>query len=62
MSNIEQLVIYIHWEDAHGQCYEECSAMTETKNGVAAQIKKLNEKCLLTHWYCHSINLNVGEE
>ena len=30
------------------------STLTGTKIGVAAQIKKLNEKCLLTHCYCHS--------
>ena len=27
--------------------------------GFAAQIKKLNEKCLLTHCYCHSLKLAV---
>ena len=36
--------------------------MTGTKNGVAAQIKKLNEKCLLTHCSCHSLNLAVGDK
>ena len=29
--------------------------MTGAKSGVAAQIKKLNEKCLLTHCYSHSL-------
>ena len=33
--------------------------MTGTKNGDAAQIKKLNKKCLLMHCYCHSLNLAV---
>ena len=46
-------------QDACGQCYDGCSTMTGTKNGVAAQIKKLNEKCLLTHCYCHSLNFVV---
>ena len=27
-------------QDACGQCYDGCSTMTGTKNGVAAQIKK----------------------
>ena len=69
MSSIEQFVIYIHWVDkemtvceeyiglmpvAHGQCYDECSTMTGTKNGVASQIMKLNEKYLLMQCYCHS--------
>ena len=36
--------------------------MTGTKNGVAAQIKKLNEKYLLVHCYCHSLNLAVGNK
>ena len=30
-------------------------------NGVAAQIKKLNEKCLLKYCNCHSLNLAVGD-
>ena len=36
-------------QDARGQCCDGCSTMTGTKNGVAAQIKKLKEKCLLRH-------------
>ena len=46
-------------QDSRGQCYDGCSTMTGTKNGVAAQIRKLNEKCLLMHCYCHSLNLAV---
>ena len=44
-------------KDAHGQCYDGCSTMTGTKNGVAAQIKKLNEKSLLMHCHYHSLIL-----
>ena len=29
--------------DSHGQCNDGCLTMTGTKNGVVAQIKKLNE-------------------
>ena len=47
-------------QDARWQCYNGCSTMTGTKNGVAAQIQKQNEKCLLTHCYCHSLNLAVS--
>ena len=101
ISNIQQLVICIHWadkemtvceeyiglmpvartnadtivvcindvllrmnrriQDTRGQCYDGCSTMTATKNGVAAQIKKLNEKCLVIHCYCPSLNLAVGD-
>ena len=43
-----------------GQCYDGCSTMTGTKNGFAIQIKKLGEKCLLMHCYCHSFNLAVS--
>ena len=46
-------------QDARRQCYDGCSTMTGTKNGVAAQIKKLNEKCLLMQ--CLSLNLAVGD-
>ena len=35
--------------------------MTGTKDGVTAQIKKLNEKCLLMHLYSHSPNLAVRD-
>ena len=48
-------------QDAHGQCYDGCSTMSGTRNGVAAQVKKLNEKCLLMHCYYHSLNLAVGD-
>ena len=48
-------------QDARGQCYDGCSTMTGTKNGVAAQTKKLNEECLLMHCYCHLLNLAVGD-
>ena len=34
------LHINLRIQDACGQCYDGCSTMTETKNGVAAQIKK----------------------
>ena len=47
-------------QDGHSHCYDGCSTITGTKNGVAAQIKELNEKCLLMHCYCHSLNLAVG--
>ena len=48
-------------QDACGQWYDGCSTMTGTKNGVDAQIKKLDEKCLLTHCNCHSHNLAVRD-
>ena len=48
-------------QDFHGHFYDGCSTMTGTKNGVSAQIKKLNRKCLLTHCYCHSLNLAVED-
>ena len=44
-------------QDARGQCYDGYSTMTGTKNGAAAQIKKLNEKCLPTHCYFHLLNV-----
>ena len=47
-------------QDACGQCYDGCSTMTGTKNGAAAQIKKLSEKCLPTHCYFHLLNIVVG--
>ena len=59
-TNADTIVVCIKdLPDAHGQCYDGCLTMTGTKNGVAAQIKKLNEKCLLVH--CHLLNLTVGD-
>ena len=46
-------------QDAHGQYHDGYSTLTGTKNGVAAQIKKLNEKCLLMHCYCHFLLLGI---
>ena len=40
--------------DDCGQFCDVYSTMTVNKNG--AQNKKLNEKCLLMHCYCHSLN------
>ena len=51
------LCMNLRIQDGRGQCHDGCSTMTGTKNGVAAQIKKLIEKCLLMHCYCHSLNL-----
>ena len=48
-------------EDAKAQCYDGCSTMTGVRNGVAAIIKWDNPKCLLTHCYCHALNLAVGD-
>ena len=55
------LHVNLRIQDACGQYYDGCSTMTGTKDGVSAQIKKLNEKCLLSQSYCHSLlNLAVG--
>ena len=51
------LCMNLRIQDARGQCYDGCLAKTGTKNAIAAQIKKLNEKCLLMHCHCHSPNL-----
>ena len=48
-------------QEARGQCYDGCLTMIGTKNGVTAQNKKLNEKWLLLHCYCHSLNLADGD-
>ena len=47
-------------EDAKAQCYDGYSTMTRVRNEVATIIKKDNPKCLLTHCYCHALNLAVG--
>ena len=52
------LLMNLRIQDAHGQCHDGCSTMTGSKNVAAAQIKKLNEKCLLMH--CYSLILLSG--
>ena len=47
-------------ENAQGQRYDGASAMTDTKSGVATQLKLLNGKCLFTYCYGHALNLTVG--
>ena len=41
-------------EDAKAQCYDGCSTMTGVRNGEIP-------KCLLTHCYCHALNLAVRD-
>ena len=48
-------------ENARGQCYDGAAVMAGEKAGVAAQIKKLNSKCLYTHCYGHALNLSVKD-
>ena len=48
-------------EDAKAQCYDGCSTMTGVRNGAATIIKREIPKCLLTHCYCHALNLAVGD-
>ena len=47
-------------QDARGQCYDRCSILTGTKNGVAAQIMKLNLKYLLMQCCSYALNFAVG--
>lgn len=48
-------------DDAKAQCYDGCSTMTGVRSGVATRIKQDNPECLLTHCYCHALNLAVGD-
>ena len=48
-------------EDAKAQCDDGCSTMNGVRNGVAAIIKRDNPKCLLTHCFCNTLNLAVGD-
>ena len=45
--------------DDRGQCCDVYWTMTVNKNGGKKK-KKLNEKCLLMHHYCQSLNPAVG--
>ena len=43
-----------------GQCYDGASNMAGSKNGVAARLLAEEPRALLTHCYCHALNLAVG--
>ena len=60
---IKDVLLHMNFriQDARGQCYDGCSTMTGSKNGIARQIKKLIKKCLLVHCYCHLLNLAVRD-
>ena len=51
----------INLNKCRGQCYDGCSTMTGSKNGVVVQIKKDEKRALYTHCYCHSLNLAIGD-
>ena len=58
---IRDVLLDLRIHDARRQCYDGCSTMTGTKNGVASQIMKLNEKCLILDCYCQLINPAVRD-
>ena len=43
------------------QCYDGCSTMFGSKKSVAIIIKQSQPNYLLIHWYCHLLNVAVGD-
>jgi len=44
-----------------GQCYDGCSTMAGSRNGVAARILAMEPKAVFTHCYGHALNLAVSD-
>lgn len=44
-----------------GQCYDGCSTMAGSRNGVAAKVQAMEPKAVFTHCYGHALNLAVGD-
>ena len=44
-----------------GQCYDGAASMCGSRNGVATQMLKEENRALLTHCYCHSLNLACSD-
>ena len=47
----------LQWKHCRGQCYDGAANMAGLRNGVAAQILRLEPRALYTHCYGHSLNL-----
>ncbi|XP_065891716.1 zinc finger MYM-type protein 1-like [Dysidea avara] len=44
-----------------GQCYDGCSTMAGSHNGVANKVQDMEPKAVFTHCYGHALNLAVGD-
>ena len=53
--------MHLNLKQCRGQCYDGCSTMSGSKNGVAKMIKNTERRALYTHCYAHSLNLAVGD-
>ena len=62
MRELKDILLQMHLKlnKCRGQCYDGCSTLSISKNGVAIQIKSEKERASYTHSYAHSINLAVG--
>ena len=48
-------------ENARGQCYDEASAVADSRSRLVTQLKSLNGKWLFVHCYGHALNLAIGD-
>ena len=44
-----------------GQCFDDASAMCETRRGLATQILKEEPRAIYVHCYSHSLNLACSD-
>jgi len=55
------LICNLNVNQLRGQCYDGASVMSGLRNGVAAQVQKLEPRAIYTHCYGHSLNLAAGD-
>ena len=63
MEMIKQVLLScnLNVNQLRGQCYDGASVMSGLRNGVAAQVQKLEPRAIYTHCYGHSLNLAAGD-
>ena len=51
----------LSYSQCHGQCYDGASNMSDSRNGVATQIRAHERCAILTHCYGHALNFAISD-
>ena len=62
MGIIKQVLVAcnLNVKQLRGQCYDGASVMSGLRNGVAAQVQKLEPRAIYTHTHCYGQSLNLA--
>jgi hypothetical protein len=63
LAAIKDMLLRMNLQLCHcrGQCYDGASNMSGSRNGVAAQITREENRALYLHCFTHSLNLAVSD-